>query len=523
MKRAIFIASAFDKDKPLSQVFLEGHSILSMLTPLDDWKGAYYPLADINKLSEALRDAGQVCYQIFHFAGHAVDKTLQMHVPRIEDMEAMKHFYTDVQGLAEMLRVPQSFQLVFLNGCSTQSHVQAFKNAGIPAVIYTRYALNDTLGAAFARHFYETFFTKGHTLEFAFNTAKAYIQTLAAGMANTIDQALEAQISRCIDGYQAPQPGADLYALEADADFRKKRWQDWPLPVPPQPQVAPDPRAAADPMHKESKEIPEAAAHRCDRRRQVLEFHGSLARLAAKQAEGPVFFFVHDHQSARPDSLVRRFETFGVTELCRTDTSIDQNTFVWKNLPIPEGYLLADPDQCKKRLCEKYRDVFECRFDEAADDYTFVASRYGDKVFIVNHDLTEAGVESAEEIRHLLEYYLDGFSQKIRTELGARLAVVFSYEYFMPDADFENLFAALAADPRFAGRVKNLTGFEPINLRHVGQWHSVVFDGRLHPPPPKPEALFPYAANEEKPMHEVLTHLAAQLHEYNRVIKTVYG
>ncbi len=530
MNRALFIASAYDTNNPLNKVFSEGRGIRETVNRLDGWKSFHYDSITPTTIEEAFSKRDQ-CYQVFHFAGHAVDKTLQFN-DRERTSELFKHsqpFIAGVGGLAKIIRALHPVQLVFLNGCSTQTQVEAFKSEGIPAVIYTTRALNDHLGRVFAEAFYTAFFYEKNTLESAFNLASGRMELEIPNLKGQLYNAqTEALFKRGIEGLEDDEKNdaEPMYKLHAEAAFRQKTWEQWPMsltgePLPPEAPFT----LAQDPRDKQKKGIPLETVHRCDRNTQSDEFRAILRQLATSPTSGPVFVFVHDQSEACPESLVKRFELFGVPELCSTDRGIDPAGFVWKEVKLRyEQNILKHPDWCKSRLFEIYNEeLFPCDHDSAMQNYVFRPSQYGDKVFVVHHDLTDLEPEDAASVRPLLEFYLHEFSGKVVSELQTKLAVVISYQYFMEEKDMEMLFSELTADPRFQGRVLNFTGMEAVTPKHVGVWRNKVFEDRDFPLPPDVQEFFPSAQEASWSMNVVRKKLAATLEEYNHKIETSHG
>ncbi|MEZ4899330.1 MAG: CHAT domain-containing protein [Saprospiraceae bacterium] len=103
--------------------------------------------------------------RLFHYGGHAGSDVL------ILDQEKARS-----EGLSQLLGSCKSLRLVFLNGCSTKSQVQGLLELGIPVVIATRCAIEDTSATQFAIEFYRAMDDRQSIRE-AFNTAKAKLLT----------------------------------------------------------------------------------------------------------------------------------------------------------------------------------------------------------------------------------------------------------------------------------------------------------------------------------------------------------
>jgi hypothetical protein len=98
---------------------------------------------------------------IFHFGGHANTKGLML-----------QDAYTLFEPLAQELiqRNTESLQLVFLNGCSTQSLVQVLFELGAKAVIATSAEVQDAMASNFAIRFYQNL-AQGDNIQTAYQSA----------------------------------------------------------------------------------------------------------------------------------------------------------------------------------------------------------------------------------------------------------------------------------------------------------------------------------------------------------------
>lgn len=119
---------------------------------------------------------------LFHFAGHASGVGLQLN-DAVFNQEIGR-----TEGLADLFQrevADGQLQLVFLNGCSTQGQVEKLQQAGVPTIIATNAAINDTKALHFARTFYNslahshqpTAFQHSVNLQQAFETAIAYLKS----------------------------------------------------------------------------------------------------------------------------------------------------------------------------------------------------------------------------------------------------------------------------------------------------------------------------------------------------------
>lgn len=107
---------------------------------------------------------------VFHFAGHAGDGEILLE--NRDGMPAAAY----AEGLAGFLGTQKGLGLVFLNGCSTETHVQALLAARVPAVIATSEEIGDEMATDFAAWFYKSLGAEAD-LETAFKNAEYCIRS----------------------------------------------------------------------------------------------------------------------------------------------------------------------------------------------------------------------------------------------------------------------------------------------------------------------------------------------------------
>ena len=149
-KAVILLVFANDKNQPLDEIGKESQAIRKILR---DGLGAdknhahfeieLLPYSSPQDLFEELRRFNNQIV-ILHFAGHTNSELWQLH-------EGM----VNANGMAEVLKLQQSIQLLFLNGCNNHQQVEAFAKANIPAVIATSEPINDQQAQVFATEFYK--------------------------------------------------------------------------------------------------------------------------------------------------------------------------------------------------------------------------------------------------------------------------------------------------------------------------------------------------------------------------------
>jgi WD40 repeat protein len=122
---------------------------------------------------------------VFHYGGHASSYQLLLEASMGGTLEA-----ANASGIAQFLAQRNGLKLVFLNGCSTQAHVEELQRAGIPAVIATLRPVDDTMARNFAQTFYQSL-AVGSSVRAAFLDAQAAIQVGAPGETRKASSTLE--------------------------------------------------------------------------------------------------------------------------------------------------------------------------------------------------------------------------------------------------------------------------------------------------------------------------------------------
>ncbi|OJJ19695.1 hypothetical protein BKI52_19375 [marine bacterium AO1-C] len=108
---------------------------------------------------------------IFHFGGHANSQDI-----RLQD----RSIFFEPLAQELNLRNPDALQLVFLNGCATEPHVQTLFDLGVKAVIATSVSIGDQLASLFAICFYQNL-AQGDTIGKAFQSTFHYAEAQQKG------------------------------------------------------------------------------------------------------------------------------------------------------------------------------------------------------------------------------------------------------------------------------------------------------------------------------------------------------
>jgi len=105
---------------------------------------------------------------ILHYAGHADSGRLLL------ESSAAGGAPAHAEGLAVFLGQHRGLQLVFLNGCSTRTHIALLLKSGVAAVIATARAINDVMAREFAVAFY-TELASGAPLRAGYEAARGRV------------------------------------------------------------------------------------------------------------------------------------------------------------------------------------------------------------------------------------------------------------------------------------------------------------------------------------------------------------
>lgn len=497
MYRAALVASVFDQSNPLYGTIFEADGIHSSINGKEGWKCFPIHKASIESISAALANPAELCYQIFHFAGHAFDKNLQFNdristIEALENMAATANYLVNPGGLAQVIMAANPIQLVFLNGCSTLRQVEFFKKAGAPAVIYTNRPLSDALGVLFAKHFYTNFFKNGLSLEVAFQIAQGIAEGLKINLPEDgLDKKLEADKKRGMEELDE-ELSQTLFSLEASDDFKKKKLADWPAPV-----ASPKPGT-----RKNIPIIPEECALLCNRAAETDQFELLLEKMAGAQSDQPLFFFVHDLEEACPNSLSQRFQQFVINDFCKKN-KLPAERFEWLQMELPELRHRQDDGACLARL----KEIFERSVSLQPG-----AGARADRIILVHHHLNRLQIEWDKHLERLFKIYIRDFSQ-VLGGLSSRVGIICSMEYYEQDSPFRTFFKKLKTD--YDAQVFNLTEMSGVHKGHVGNWLNLIFENRLDKPPVVD--FFPFAG--ETPMLTVQQILQQEIRKFNQKLR----
>ena len=209
MANIVFVAYANSpEDRHLPALEGEHDALKGQLMPLDSKEYIKLVRAENSSTAEFLQVLGLYSGQItlLHFSGHAGAQAIEL-----ADGAA------NASGMGQILAGnlkdgQQQLRLVFLNGCATAGQVQAFHDAGVPAVIATSVPVFDRVAARFSEAFYRALTNKRSIVE-AFNFAVGELKLLG-GEIPSIELRGPVSVSQD-DGEGLPW---GLYARQGDLD-----------------------------------------------------------------------------------------------------------------------------------------------------------------------------------------------------------------------------------------------------------------------------------------------------------------
>lgn len=125
--------------------------------------------ASIDRLAAVMQaEVNQRRVRAFHYGGHADDAMLML------TGDAGAPTPGHARGLADFLARQEGLELVVLNGCSTQAHIDRLRELGVKAVVATSSAIMDDVAADFAAKLYAGLATK--PLKAAFREAESLLR-----------------------------------------------------------------------------------------------------------------------------------------------------------------------------------------------------------------------------------------------------------------------------------------------------------------------------------------------------------
>lgn len=168
----IFLAFANDHQSYLYKLTEEQDGIRSALKAAEAanlCEVVYETDCDIDKIFRVF-DQYQDRIAVFHYGGHAEDYSLLLKAA------SGKRQHAHSEGLVSFLAEQKGLQLVFINGCSSQTQAEMLRDKGIPAVIATSQPIDDAAATLISTQFYRGL-AAGRTIDQAWKMAAARVKT----------------------------------------------------------------------------------------------------------------------------------------------------------------------------------------------------------------------------------------------------------------------------------------------------------------------------------------------------------
>jgi hypothetical protein len=408
---------------------------------------------------------------IFHFAGHAAGVSIELN----DDFTAGVSM-TDMKAFAKFIaKYAKSLKLVFLNGCSTIDQSEHLRNEGVPVVISTELALEDSYAFEFAQRFYEILFNKEKNLsvqsafEDTIDSFKSMEKKQLFSETGDLKNAMLLHPNIRGNFQLLPNTPREIFRIDGDQKVRAQSFADWQ-------QETPD----TQPSHVTDleKTIPVSGGLSiddtyllCDRSQQSETFGRILKGKVSGNLPDPNFIFVNGHKDDGIPELLQRFEKYVLPELC-----VGCNSRVTP-LKFPDPEFFDIPGDEKKPLLhleEIYRDQLLNKPGQKIGD---------NSLMIVCHKIYKPFWKDGVE--DLFRFYLREYSSTMRTQIGERIIVLFFLVHTdRADqketlANFTELYKRLKGEKDFE---KRMEFFEKLPLIEEGDlldWHDEVFHSTL--------------------------------------------
>lgn len=162
----VYLAFANAKEAHLGLLKRESREVYRALQPLEQGGKIAIRREESSAFGELYEDllAHGENLVVFHYGGHANG-----------DMLALEGGGGNAVGLARLLGQQRSLELVFLNGCATQGHVDLLLEAGVPAVIATSVPIGDQKAQEFSTAFYAAL-AEGRSVAQAFESGRGFVE-----------------------------------------------------------------------------------------------------------------------------------------------------------------------------------------------------------------------------------------------------------------------------------------------------------------------------------------------------------
>ncbi|MEM6265096.1 MAG: CHAT domain-containing protein [Bacteroidota bacterium] len=299
---------------------------------------------------------------VFHFGGHATEKGLVFEDDEEQNVLAYQ------EGLVNLLALQPGLKLVFFNGCVTSSFLNRFQQTDIPAFIYTRTPVVDTVATIFATLFY-TNLQQEKPLKEAFDLAVAGLKT-RFGKPEKVYRGLTYRRKPV-----SPPPDLvpyELYLKPGD-NIGEQTISEWASEEEPERKVPLQPEVYLQ----------------CNRYPQGDQFYEEWGSGLQKKAVYVKKLFIGGQYDELPDHMASRLRLYGIARAWRSWKSeeVSQSDVAQYRLelPVKRDFQSRDPEKPRKRYLSSVTDTLKLPALKA--ELLKKQFSNGKKVFFIEHDL----------------------------------------------------------------------------------------------------------------------------------------
>lgn len=406
--------------------------------------------------------------QVFHFAGHAVDKHLVVSGEYISETEC----FLDMRYFSKLIGIyGKGLKLVFLNACETDEQAKYLLDAGIPAVIATTIPVKDTYAFLFAKEFYSVFLKGDKSLQEALDEAHARLNDISTFQLidpdsskikeNWLDEKHRGNF-KIDNNRHNPDTIYQLFGTDA---VKAQRFVDWQIEKTVQPQPIRD-LDRTKPVHLG---ISVDSYLLCDRKPQVNTFQTIIKNKVKGDLPEPNFIFISCHNSDCLRELLQRFTKFILPQYC-------PEGFLLESLEFPEAEFFDIPGDPKKPLTfldEICKDLKGKKSEQKFDN---------DTLLVLCHKIYSPFWKDG--LIPLFEYYLSNCSKIMQQELSERLVILFVIIH--TDQPEEKLTLTKYAElydqlkQKYPTKVEFFSSLPLIRKGDLLQWYDEVYESTLN-------------------------------------------
>ncbi len=420
----------------LTELNKERLKVKDELNRNDDYHIETIEEANLTRIRRMLsKYKGQV--QIFHYSGHAYQEGLELHEGESNNRTAF------TEGIVDLIKLSGGVKMVFLNGCFTEKHIQAYHQVGVAVVIGTTHQVKDEVARVFSEVFYESW-ANGSTIAHAFQTAEASIFTLPKKHREEIYKDAYRDIV-ALKG--SSLTNAHPYKLSVMTESSKLwTWKQWEeeyiaaLKEKEEEKKNKEPQTLSKPIHKK-------AYLTCDRSKQLAAFKACIQRQLDTNHRTPSFFFVFGANEEVPDSFVECVRTFTLEEVYRANGKKLRRSHA--HVKFPEVESLQDqgkPPSLTKE--EAFKKSYFMAFSTLLGNYRIakgplegklgrkkevlpetIINSFGPRndMIIIEHRITLE--KWSPHFIPFLRLYMQEFWCQHYPDKGAKVMIIFSIEY----------------------------------------------------------------------------------------------